>query len=157
MCGCRPRTPTRQANPARLWCCCAAPTAAATPGPAPAALLAERGCQVLYQSLRGTAGSGGCFDGFVVDPADSDGTLSWLHAQPWFGGELTLWPMTHRFGPGHRVRLRVSSGAHPRFGRDPDTSQPLATGRGLRPSQHEIFHDHSHPSALRLPLTPGAS
>jgi predicted acyl esterase len=47
------------------------------------ALLAERGYQVLYQSLRGTAGSGGRFDGFVIDPADGDGTLSWLRAQPW--------------------------------------------------------------------------
>lgn len=55
------------------------------------ALLAERGYQVLYQSLRGTAGSGGSFDGFVIDPADADGTLSWLRAQPWFGGELATW------------------------------------------------------------------
>ncbi|MFI6743180.1 CocE/NonD family hydrolase [Nonomuraea sp. NPDC050451] len=54
-------------------------------------LLAERGYQVLYQSLRGTAGSGGRFDGFTIDPADGDGTLSWLRAQPWFGGVLATW------------------------------------------------------------------
>ncbi|MFI6503901.1 CocE/NonD family hydrolase [Nonomuraea typhae] len=54
-------------------------------------LLAERGYQVLYQSLRGTAGSGGRFDGFVIDPADGDGTLTWLRAQPWFGGVLATW------------------------------------------------------------------
>jgi predicted acyl esterase len=41
-------------------------------------LLAERGYQVLYVSLRGTDGSGGEFDGFTIDPADGDGTLSWL-------------------------------------------------------------------------------
>jgi uncharacterized protein len=51
-------------------------------------LLAERGYQVLYVSLRGTGGSGGEFDGFTIDPADADGLLSWLREQPWFGGVL---------------------------------------------------------------------
>jgi putative CocE/NonD family hydrolase len=52
-------------------------------------LLAERGYQVLYVSLRGTGGSGGEFDGFTINPADADGTLWWLREQPWFGGVLT--------------------------------------------------------------------
>ena len=52
-------------------------------------LLAERGYQVLYVSLRGTDGSGGDFDGFTIHPADADGTLSWLREQPWFGA---CWP-----------------------------------------------------------------
>ncbi|MEU4231998.1 CocE/NonD family hydrolase [Nonomuraea sp. NPDC026600] len=71
--------------------------------------------------------------------------------------DIALWPMAHRFKRGHRIRLQVSSGAHPRFGRNPGTGEPLATGTSLRPSKHEIFHDHSHPSALWLPLTSGAS
>jgi predicted acyl esterase len=54
-------------------------------------LLAERGYQVLYVSLRGTGGSGGDFDGFTIHPADADGTLSWLPVQPWFGGVLATW------------------------------------------------------------------
>lgn len=54
-------------------------------------LLAERGYQVLYVSLRGTGGSGGEFDGFTNNPADADGTLSWLPVQPWFGGVLATW------------------------------------------------------------------
>ena len=54
-------------------------------------LLAERGYQVLYVSLRGTGGSGGEFDGFTIHPADADGTLSWMHEQPWFGGVLASW------------------------------------------------------------------
>jgi uncharacterized protein len=51
-------------------------------------LLVERGYQVLHVSLRGTGGSGGDFDGFTINPADADGTLSWLREQPWFGGVL---------------------------------------------------------------------
>ena len=54
-------------------------------------LLAERGYQVLYVSLRGTGGSGGEFDGFRIHPADADGTLAWLREQPWFGGVLATW------------------------------------------------------------------
>jgi putative CocE/NonD family hydrolase len=54
-------------------------------------LLAERGYQVLYVSLRGTDGSGGEFDGFTIHPADADGTLWWLREQPWFGGLLATW------------------------------------------------------------------
>ena len=54
-------------------------------------LLAERGYQVLYQSLRGTAGSGGEFDGFTINPADGDGLLWWLREQPWFGDVLATW------------------------------------------------------------------
>jgi uncharacterized protein len=54
-------------------------------------LLAERGYQVLYVSLRGTDGSGGEFDGFTIDPADGDGMLWWLREQPWFGGVLATW------------------------------------------------------------------
>ncbi|MGA4996163.1 CocE/NonD family hydrolase [Nonomuraea bangladeshensis] len=68
-----------------------------------------------------------------------------------------LWPMAHRFLRGRRVRVQVSSGAHPRFGRNPGTGEPLATGTNLRSSEHEIFHDHNNPSALWLPLTSGAS
>lgn len=71
--------------------------------------------------------------------------------------DIDLWPMAHRFRRGHRIRLQVSSGAHPRFGRNPGTGEPLATGQGLRASQHEIFHDHHNPSALWLPLMSGAS
>ncbi len=58
-------------------------------------LLAERGYQVLYVSLRGTGGSGGDFDGFTIHPADADGTLSWLREQPWFGGVLATWGVSY--------------------------------------------------------------
>ncbi|MEV0353550.1 CocE/NonD family hydrolase C-terminal non-catalytic domain-containing protein [Nonomuraea sp. NPDC050680] len=71
--------------------------------------------------------------------------------------EVALWPMAHRFRRGHRIRLQVSSDARPRFGRNPGTGEPLATGTGPRASEHEIFHDHQHLSALWLPLASGAS
>lgn len=65
--------------------------------------------------------------------------------------ELELWPVAHRFRRGHRIRLQVSGGAHPRYGRNTGTGEPLATGTGLRSSDRQVFHDAGRPSALWLP------
>jgi putative CocE/NonD family hydrolase len=56
-----------------------------------ARIIAERGYQVLALSLRGTSGSGGRFDGFIMDPDDTPATLAWLRAQPWFPGAMATW------------------------------------------------------------------
>ncbi|MFZ0040000.1 MAG: CocE/NonD family hydrolase, partial [Solirubrobacteraceae bacterium] len=37
-----------------------------------------------------------------------------------------LWPIGHRFAAGHRIRLQVSSGAHPRYARNPGTGEDPA-------------------------------
>ncbi|MGW2151381.1 CocE/NonD family hydrolase C-terminal non-catalytic domain-containing protein [Nonomuraea bangladeshensis] len=44
-----------------------------------------------------------------------------------------LWPMAHRFLRGHRVRVQVSSGAHPRFGRTPAPVSRSRPGRTCAP------------------------
>jgi uncharacterized protein len=61
-----------------------------------------------------------------------------------------LWPMAHRFRRGHRIRVQVSSGAHPRYARNPGTSEPLAEATHLVAADQEIFHDPEHPSAVTL-------
>jgi hypothetical protein len=65
---------------------------------------------------------------------------------------IDLWPTAHRFQPGHRIRLQVSSGAHPRFARNPGTGQPLATATALRVAEQTLYHDPDHPSAVLLPV-----
>ncbi len=50
-------------------------------------LLAERGLQVLIQSVRGTFGSGGEFRPFD-ERDDGLATVRWLRAQPWHSGRL---------------------------------------------------------------------
>jgi putative CocE/NonD family hydrolase len=37
----------------------------------------------------------------------------------------------HQFRPGHRIRLQVSGGAHPRFARNTGTGEPVATATRL--------------------------
>ncbi len=46
---------------------------------------------------------------------------------------FALWPMGHRFAAGHRIRLQISSGAHPRYARNPGTGEDLGTSTRMRP------------------------
>ena len=63
-----------------------------------------------------------------------------------------LWPIGHRFAAGHRIRLQVSSGAHPRYARNPGTGENLtSTTQTLRATDIEIMHGTAYPSALILP------
>lgn len=51
---------------------------------------AERGFQVVIQSVRGTFGSGGTFEAMRNERADGLATLEWVKKQPWFGGSIVL-------------------------------------------------------------------
>jgi putative CocE/NonD family hydrolase len=65
--------------------------------------------------------------------------------------EIDMWATAYRFRKGHRIRLIVASGAHPRWSRHLGGSSPL-TDTVLHSAQQTIYHDISHPSALVLPL-----
>lgn len=60
-----------------------------------AGLLAERGLQVVVQSVRGVSGSGGRFDPMRQERADGADTVDWLRAQPWFSGRLFTFGMSY--------------------------------------------------------------
>jgi putative CocE/NonD family hydrolase len=66
---------------------------------------------------------------------------------------FALWPTAHRFAAGHRVRLQVSSGAHPRYLRNPGTGEDPNTASSTVPVDIEVLHDEGHRSALVLPVT----
>ncbi len=63
-----------------------------------------------------------------------------------------LWPTAHRFGVGHRVRLQLSSGAHPRYARNPGTGEDAARATRLLVAEQEVFHDAARRSAVTLSL-----
>jgi hypothetical protein len=87
-------------------------------------------------------GSGPHFDVFArlcdVDPRGRswnvcDGLVRIRDGGDW--SEITV-PMSataHRFGAGHRLRVQVSGGAHPRFMRNTGTGEPPATATRLVP------------------------
>jgi uncharacterized protein len=51
---------------------------------------------------------------------------------------VSLLGAAHRFMPGHRIRLQVSGGAHPRFARNPGTGQVDAAPGDLVPTRYRI-------------------
>ena len=75
-------------------------------------------------------------------PLETDGT--WRLA-------FTLHATAHAFLPGHRLRLQVSSGAHPRYARNLGTDEPVGTATTLVANTIEISHDPEHPTAIVLP------
>jgi len=61
-----------------------------------------------------------------------------------------LWPAGHRFAAGHRIRVQVSSGAHPRYARNPGTGEDPVRATRLLPADQEVFHDPGRPSSVTL-------
>jgi hypothetical protein len=78
-------------------------------------------------------------------PAEPDGSL---HVT------IDLWPTAYHFRKGQRIRVQVSSGAHPRFARHTGSGEPLATATKLYVADQVVYHDPEHPSAILLPVLP---
>jgi putative CocE/NonD family hydrolase len=64
---------------------------------------------------------------------------------------ISLLGAAHRFGPGHRIRLQVAGGAHPRFARNPGTGQVDAAAEDMRATHYDISVAAGQPSVLILP------
>jgi len=65
---------------------------------------------------------------------------------------IECWPTAYRFKRGHRVRLILASGAHPRYARNLGTGEPLGTATHMVSAHQEILHDPAHASAICLTL-----
>ena len=67
--------------------------------------------------------------------------------------DVVLWPLGHRFAPGHRIRLLLASGAYPRYARNSGTGEEPARARleTMRPVDLEVLRDAAHPSGFTLP------
>jgi putative CocE/NonD family hydrolase len=81
-----------------------------------------------------------------------DGLISLTNATETTCATVRLWPTAYRFKRGHRIRVQVSSGAFPRYNRNPGTGEPRATATTLRAADQQVFHDPEHPSAVILPI-----
>ena len=67
---------------------------------------------------------------------------------------IDLWATSHVFGPGHRIRVEISSSNFPRFDRNLNTGEDQATGRRWEPARQTVFHDRRYPSHVVLPVIP---
>jgi uncharacterized protein len=72
--------------------------------------------------------------------ADADG---------WTEIEVPMSATAHRFAAGHRLRVQVSGGAHPRWARNTGTAEQIATATSLAAVDIEISHRET---VLSLPV-----
>ncbi|MDX1615681.1 MAG: CocE/NonD family hydrolase [Candidatus Promineifilaceae bacterium] len=66
--------------------------------------------------------------------------------------EIKLTPTAQRFLQGHRIRLQVSSGAHPRYARHLNTGELGTRAIDMVVAEQTVYHDANHPAALILPV-----
>jgi len=64
---------------------------------------------------------------------------------------VSLWPTFHRFAAGHRIGIQVSSGAHPRYARNPGTGEAAAAASTTVIAQQEIAHG-AEGTRIELPV-----
>lgn len=81
-----------------------------------------------------------------------DGLTSLTDADELQSVSVMMWPTAYRFKRGHRIRIQVSSGAFPRYARNPGTGESHATATVLRAADQTIYHDPLHRSAVLLPV-----
>jgi uncharacterized protein len=66
--------------------------------------------------------------------------------------DIPLTDVAHVFRSGHRIRLQLSGGAHPRFSRNLGTDADPVRGTKTAPVTHHVQHSAACPSALILPV-----
>jgi putative CocE/NonD family hydrolase len=87
-----------------------------------------------------------------------DGIVRLTEQDPLSGTvRVSLFGAAHRFGPGHRLRLQVSGGAHPRFARNPGNGQVDAAAEDLVPTQYDIGLNPETPESTSVLLLPVAA
>jgi hypothetical protein len=72
-------------------------------------------------------------------------------AEGWTEIEVAMSATAHRFAAGHRLRVQISGGAHPRWARNTGTAEQIATATRLVPVDIEIDRRHSELSLSVLP------
>jgi hypothetical protein len=82
-----------------------------------------------------------------------DGLVRISGGTDWTVLTIPMSATAHRFAAGHRLRLQVSGGAHPRYARNTGTADQIATATSLVPVKIEISHD----AAITLPIMPVVS
>jgi putative CocE/NonD family hydrolase len=68
--------------------------------------------------------------------------------------DIALWDTCQVFKAGHRIRLEVSSSAFPKYDRNLNTGESIASGTRMVTAENRVWHDAGHPSRLVLPIVP---
>ena len=68
-----------------------------------------------------------------------------------FHVRVKVWPVGHHFGAGHRLRVQVSSGAHPVYARNLGTGEPHGAATAMRAADQTVRHEPGRASSITLP------
>jgi uncharacterized protein len=68
-----------------------------------------------------------------------------------FRVSVPMWPVGHRFGAGHSLRIQVSSGAHPVYARNLGTGEPTTTATVMQAAEQAVYHEPGKLSYVTLP------
>jgi predicted acyl esterase len=64
---------------------------------------------------------------------------------------IAVWPTSHEFSTGDRIRVEISSNDYPQFAPNPNTGEPFGQSAVTRPADQTILDDAAHPSSVTLP------
>lgn len=67
---------------------------------------------------------------------------------------IRMYPTSNLFGRGHRIRLDVTSSSFPRFSRNLNTDESVATGTRMEIARQSVLHTADYPSHVLLPVVP---
>ena len=67
---------------------------------------------------------------------------------------IALAPTSNVFAKGHRLRLEISSSNFPRFDRNLNTGESIATGTRIETARQTVLHSTNYPSRIVLPIVP---
>ncbi|CAN5877332.1 CocE/NonD family hydrolase [soil metagenome] len=68
--------------------------------------------------------------------------------------QIRMYPTSNVFKAGHRIRLDISSSNFPRFSRNLNTGEPVATGTAIVVAKQRVLHSTEYPSHVLLPVIP---
>ena len=68
---------------------------------------------------------------------------------------IQLYPTSNVFLKGHRIRVDISSSNFPRFSRNLNTGEDVATGTRMQLAHQTVLHSSAYPSHIVLPIIPG--
>ncbi|MBT3994966.1 MAG: CocE/NonD family hydrolase [Chloroflexi bacterium] len=66
--------------------------------------------------------------------------------------EIDMWNTSNMFKKGHSIRVEISSSNFPRYNRNLNTGNPIATDAEIRTANQTIYHGAANPSHLTLPV-----
>lgn len=69
---------------------------------------------------------------------------------------IDCWVTAQLLRAGHRFAVQIASSAFPKYERNLNTGESLATGTAMTVAEQRIYHDAEHPSHVLLPVIPRA-